>query len=213
MLAWRSVWLPGSRHQLHRVACRHGAVRAVWRRKDLDPEHGCRIPAPDRGRIALDGDLLFDQRPASNTPPHLRGIGYVFQDGRLFPHLTVAQNLAFGRWMRGIQRMEGHEQHVHRNARYRTASRAPSWKSVWGRKARVAIGRALLLRPRLLLLDEPWLHWIAPGPQKFCPILERLRSESVPMLYVSHDPSEVKRIANNVVVVAGGRAKPSVDGE
>src|SRR5262249_56698727 len=111
--------------------------------------------APDRGRILCDGRLLFDSAAKVNVPPHRRRIGYVFQDGRLFPHLNVARNLDYGRRMSGLAR--DHEQWERIVAmldlRY-LVDRRPATLS-GGERQRVAIGRGLLMRPQLLLPDEP----------------------------------------------------------
>jgi len=161
---------------------------------------------PDRGRIALDDEVLFDSRAKVNVPPHRRGIGYVFQEGRLFPHLTVRQNLAYGRWMRGVAREPEVEARVLALLDLAAfAARRPGRLS-GGERQRVAIGRALLMRPRLLLLDEPLASLDAARKAEILPYLERLRDEAgVPIVYVSHHAEEVRRIAKSVVRVEAGR--------
>src|SRR5450830_907677 len=161
---------------------------------------------PDHGRIVLDGEVLFDDAARINVPAWCRRIGYVFQEGRLFPHLSVKHNLDYGRWMGG---------HVADPAAFAHAvelldighllDRRPG-KLSGGERQRVAVGRALLMRPRLLLLDEPLASLDAARKQDILPYLERLRDEArVPMIYVSHDAAEVKRIATRVVRVDAGR--------
>jgi molybdate transport system ATP-binding protein len=161
---------------------------------------------PDRGRIAFDGEVLFDEATLVNLPVHRRGVGYVFQEGRLFPHLTVKQNLTFGRWMRGQARDTAEEERIVMLLDLGRFLRRRPGRLSGGERQRVAIGRALLMRPRLLLLDEPLASLDAARKAEILPYLERLRDEArVPMVYVSHQPDEVRRIATSVVRVEAGR--------
>jgi molybdate transport system ATP-binding protein len=161
---------------------------------------------PDRGRILLDDLVLFDRDAGIDMPVWQRRIGYVFQEGRLFPHLSVRRNLGYGRWMGGHPADPTAFAHVvdlldigH------LLDRRPG-KLSGGERQRVAVGRALLMRPRLLLLDEPLASLDAGRKGEILPYLERLRDEAkVPMIYVSHDATEVKRIATRVVRVEGGK--------
>ena len=164
------------------------------------------LVTPDRGRIALDDDVLFDSAARVNRAPHRRGVGYVFQEGRLFPHLTVRQNLVYGRWMRGLARDSAEEVRVTALLDLAPfAARRPGRLS-GGERQRVAIGRALLMRPRLLLLDEPLASLDAARKAEILPYLERLRDQAgVPIVYVSHHADEVRRIATSVVRIEGGR--------
>jgi molybdate transport system ATP-binding protein len=162
--------------------------------------------APDRGRITLDEEVLFDSATRANVPPHRRGIGYVFQEGRLFPHLTVRQNLAYGRWMCGLQREPEEEARIVALLDLGAFGARRPGRLSGGERQRVAIGRALLMRPRLLLLDEPLASLDAARKAEILPYLERLRDQAgVPMVYVSHLPDEVRRIATAVVRIAAGR--------
>ena len=163
------------------------------------------LVTPDRGRIALDREVLFDSGAKVNVVPHRRGIGYVFQEGRLFPHLTVRQNLAYGRFMRGLEREPEDEARILALLDLGAfVARRPGRLS-GGERQRVAIGRALLMRPRLLLLDEPLASLDATRKAEILPYLERLRDEaSVPMVYVSHHADEVRRIAPSVVRIEAG---------
>ena len=150
--------------------------------------------------------MLFDSAAKLNVPPHQRRIGYVFQDGRLFPHFSVAQNLDYGRWMLGLPRDEA--------ARDRIVSmlgighllkRRPGALS-GGERQRIAVGRALLTQPRLLLLDEPLASLDAARKAEILPYLERLRDEAgIPMIYVSHQAAEIRRLASHVVRIDGGK--------
>jgi molybdate transport system ATP-binding protein len=161
---------------------------------------------PDHGRIVLDDTILFDAATAINVPPHRRRIGYVFQEGRLFPHLSVRQNLDYGRRMSGrsrdvaeLERIAGLLGITH------LLARRPRMLS-GGERQRVAIGRALLMQPRLLLLDEPLASLDAGHKGEILPYLMRLRDEAaIPMVYVSHIAAELRQIATAVVRLDLGR--------
>jgi molybdate transport system ATP-binding protein len=161
---------------------------------------------PDRGRIALDNEILFDDKARINHPAWQRRVGYVFQEGRLFPHLSVKRNLDFGRWMSGQAADAKAFAHVAELLDIgRLLDRRPG-KLSGGERQRVAVGRALLMRPRLLLLDEPLASLDTARKRDILPYLERLRDEAqVPIIYVSHDAFEVKRIANRVVWLDAGK--------
>jgi molybdate transport system ATP-binding protein len=162
--------------------------------------------APDRGRIALDDTVLFDAAARINVPPHRRRIGYVFQEGRLFPHLTVRRNLDYGRYMSGLPRDEAGMAHVVDLLDIGALLDRRPGRLSGGERQRIAIGRALLTRPRLLLLDEPLASLDAGRKREILPYLMRLRDEAkVPMLYVSHQFREVRRIATEVVRIEDGR--------
>jgi molybdate transport system ATP-binding protein len=164
------------------------------------------LVTPDRGRIALDDAVLFDSATRIDVPPHRRRIGYVFQEGRLFPHLSVAHNLDYGRWMNGLPFDATERDRVVRLLDIpHLLGRRPG-KLSGGERQRVAIGRALLTKPRLLLLDEPLASIDAARKGEILPYLERLRDESgVPMVYVSHQADEVRRIAGTVVRLDDGK--------
>lgn len=163
---------------------------------------------PDKGQIAIDGDVLFDSSMGQNMPPHRRGIGYVFQEGRLFPHMNVRSNLDYGRWMSGIKRDASTFQRiVGLLGIAHLLDRRPGALS-GGERQRIAIGRALLMQPRLLLLDEPLASLDAARKAEIFPYLERLRDEAhVPMIYVSHSPAEIRRIATTIVRLEDGRVR------
>lgn len=152
----------------------------------------------DRAQVVLDGERLSD------LPAHKRGIGYVYQDGRLFPHLSVLQNLRYGGRVdeAAVIGFLGLEPLLNRR---------PAQLS-GGEAQRVALGRALMCGPRLLLLDEPLSALDEPRKAEVMPYLEALRDGSdVPMLYVSHDLSEVARLARQVVVLDQGRVAVAGD--
>ena len=164
------------------------------------------LVAPDRGRIALDDTVLFDSAKGINVPAHQRRIGYVFQEGRLFPHMTVARNLDYGRRMSGLPVDAAETDRVVDMLDIRPLLERRIGKLSGGERQRIAVGRALLMRPRLLLLDEPLASLDARRKSEILPYLERLRDEArVPMVYVSHTPSEIRRIATTVVWLDGGR--------
>jgi molybdate transport system ATP-binding protein len=168
------------------------------------------LMTPDAGRIALDGDVLFDATRRVNVKPWRRRIGTVFQEGRLFPHLSVKHNLDYGRWMSGLPddaRAFAHA--VELLDIGHLIGRRPG-KLSGGERQRIAIGRALLMKPRLLLLDEPLASLDAARKAEILPYLERLRDDAgVPMIYVSHDAGEVARIATQVVRLEDGRVVAS----
>ena len=164
--------------------------------------------APDRGRIAFDDVVLFDSSARINVPAHRRRIGYVFQEGRLFPHLSVAANLDYGRRMNGLTPDPQEQQRVVDMLDIgHLLNRRPGRLS-GGERQRIAVGRALLMRPRLLLLDEPLASLDAARKREILPYLVRLRDEAqVPMVYVSHHAGELRRIATAVVRLEGGRVR------
>jgi molybdate transport system ATP-binding protein len=161
---------------------------------------------PDRGTIAIDTEMLDDTAERVHVPPHRRRIGYVFQDARLFPHLDVGANLDYGRRMNRLADDAA--------ARARITdlldiggllSRRPGQLS-GGERQRVALGRALLARPRLLLLDEPLGSLDEERKVEILPYLVRLRDEAgIPMVYVSHDASEMRQLATQIVMLRRGR--------
>ena len=164
------------------------------------------LVTPDRGHIGIDGMTMFDSNERINVPPHKRGIGYVFQEGRLFPHMSVYANLDYGRRMTGQKRDETvFTRVIELLGIGPLLDRRPGALS-GGERQRVAIGRALLMQPRLLLLDEPLASLDSARKAEIFPYLELLRDEArVPMIYVSHSPAEIRRIANTVVHLSGGR--------
>jgi molybdate transport system ATP-binding protein len=161
---------------------------------------------PDRGKIAIDGQAVFDGAAGIDLPTWRRRIGYVFQEGRLFPHLSVRHNLDYGRWMSGQPADAAAFAHAAELLDIgQLLDRRPG-KLSGGERQRVAVGRALLMHPRLLLLDEPLASLDAARKQDILPYLVRLRDEAkVPMIYVSHDAAEVARIASRVVRLDAGK--------
>lgn len=160
---------------------------------------------PDSGRIALDETVLFDSAAGTFLPPHRRRIGYVFQDARLFPHLTVRQNLLYGRWFAPGTDGPPLGRIVEMLGIGALLQRRPGALS-GGERQRVALGRAILANPRLLLMDEPLAALDDPRKAEILPYLERLRDEvGLPILYVSHSMAEVARLATTLVLLDHGR--------
>jgi molybdate transport system ATP-binding protein len=165
---------------------------------------------PEHGRVVLNGDVLLETSRGMDMPAYRRRIGYVFQDGRLFPHLTVRQNLVYGRWFAAEEaRRESFDTIVDILALGPLLKRGTA-KLSGGEKQRVAIGRALLASPRLLLMDEPLSSLDHQRKLEVVPFLERLRDQAkVPIIYVSHSVPEVARLATNVVLMGDGRVVAS----
>lgn len=161
---------------------------------------------PDWARISVRGEVLVDTDQRVFMPKHRRRIGYVFQEGRLFPHLTVRQNLLYGRWFTPSPQRYGElDQVVDLLGIGHLLHRRPGLLS-GGEKQRVAIGRAVLSCPRLLLMDEPLASLDEARKAEILPYLERLRDQTkVPIVYVSHSVREIARLATALVVMAEGR--------
>jgi molybdate transport system ATP-binding protein len=163
---------------------------------------------PDRGRIALDDDVLFDSAARINVPAHRRRIGMVFQEGRLFPHMTVARNLDYGRRMSGVAPNATEHDHVIALLDIGGLMTRRPGRLSGGERQRVAIGRALLMKPRLLLLDEPLASLDRARKLEILPYLARLRDEAkVPVIYVSHLAGEIQRLCSRVVRIEDGRVQ------
>ena len=161
---------------------------------------------PDHGVIALDGETLDDAAAGVHVPPHCRRIGYVFQDARLFPHLNVRQNLDYGRRMNRLVDDPAQRKRVTDVLDVgNLLDRRPGQLS-GGERQRVALGRALLSKPRLLLLDEPLGSLDEGRKVEILPYFVRLRDEAnVPMVYVSHDAAEMRQLATQIVMLRNGR--------
>lgn len=170
---------------------------------------------PDHGRICADDWVLLDTDKGIHLKPHRRRLGYIFQEGRLFPHLTVKQNLAYGAWFAPRDAApDTTERVVDLLGIGHLLKRRPGALS-GGEKQRVAIGRALLSAPRFILADEPLAALDEARKAEILPYFERLRDEmNIPILYVSHSASEVARLATTVVALEEGRViaqGPAVD--
>lgn len=151
---------------------------------------------PDEGRIAVAGEVLFDSASGIDVPVQSRRAGYVFQDGRLFPHMRVRDNLVYGRSGEGLMTLA---EAAHFLGIDHLLDRWPRTLS-GGEAQRVAIGRALLGNPRFLLMDEPLAALDRPRREEIMRTIERLRDElGLPILYVSHDCAEVERLAGRII--------------
>ena len=187
-----------------------GGVTALFGRSGSGKTSLVRIIAgltrPGEGRVQLGDEVLVDTARRIFVPAHRRRFGYVFQEARLFPHLTVRQNLNYGRWFspKGA-RAENPERIIDLLGIGDLLDRQPANLS-GGEKQRVAIGRALLASPRLLLMDEPLAALDEERKAEILPYLERLRDEvGIPIVYVSHSVAEVARLADRVVLMSNGR--------
>lgn len=161
---------------------------------------------PERGRIQIGQRVLYDSVRGVALPAHKRRLGYIFQDARLFPHLSVQQNLLYAhRFLPRSSRTADPDRIVDLLGLGALLQRRPAQLS-GGEKQRVAIGRALLAAPELLLADEPLTALDEARKLEILPYFERIRDElKVPVLYVSHAASEVARLASHVVVLDHGR--------
>lgn len=161
---------------------------------------------PDRGTIVIDGDVVDDTAAGVHVPTWRRRIGYVFQDARLFPHLNVGQNLDYGRRMNRIAPDPAQRTRVVDLLDIGALLDRRPGKLSGGERQRVALGRALLSKPRLLLLDEPLGALDEARKLEILPYLVRLRDEAnIPMVYVSHDVAELRQLATQIVMLRQGR--------
>jgi molybdate transport system ATP-binding protein len=161
---------------------------------------------PDRGIIAIDGETLDDTEKRVHVPAHRRRIGYVFQDARLFPHLDVGQNLDYGWRMNRLTEDPAQRKRITELLDIGGLLDRRPGKLSGGERQRVALGRALLSKPRLLLMDEPLGSLDEGRKVEILPYLVRLRDEAnVPMVYVSHDAAELRQLATQIVMLRGGR--------
>ena len=160
---------------------------------------------PDRGRIALNQRVLFHSSENINLPPDRRGIGYVFQESRLFPHLNVRKNLVYGyRHFSENPQLLDFDNVVSLLELEPLLTRYPKRLSM-GEKQRVAIGRALLRQPELLLMDEPLASLDAPRKIQILPYLKKICSDlKIPIIYVSHLIDEIMQLAHSMAFIAEG---------
>jgi len=160
---------------------------------------------PSKGRIALGDRVFFDSASRIDLPPEHRRVGYVFQDARLFPHLKVRDNLLYGWRRRGPERRIAVTPVVDLLGLADLLDRRP-WTLSGGERQRVALGRALLSQPDILLMDEPLAALDPNRRAEILPYIERLRDRmGLPIVYVSHNLEEVTRLADHVVVIDRGR--------
>jgi molybdate transport system ATP-binding protein len=161
---------------------------------------------PDRGVITIDDETLDNTAEHIHVPVHRRRIGYVFQDARLFPHLDVRQNLDYGRRMNRLAEDPAARKRVIDLLDIGNLLDRRPGRLSGGERHRVALGRALLSQPRLLLLDEPLSSLDEERKEEILPYLIRLRDEAgIPMVYVSHDATELRQLATEIVMLRRGR--------
>jgi molybdate transport system ATP-binding protein len=161
---------------------------------------------PDRGTIAIDGEMLDDTAARIHVPAYRRRIGYVFQEARLFPHLDVLQNLDYGRRMNRLAEDPAQRRRIIELLDIGNLLDRRPGKLSGGERQRIALGRALLAKPRLLLLDEPLGALDEERKLEILPYLVRLRDEAnVPMVYVSHDAAELRQLATQIVMLRRGK--------
>jgi molybdate transport system ATP-binding protein len=159
---------------------------------------------PDSGRVVLDDTVLVDLQQGVDVPPERRRIGYVFQDTRLFPHLSVAANLRYAQ-KRAVGAPYVDLAAVTSMLDLAALMNRRTHQLSGGERQRVAIGRALLTQPRLLLLDEPLAALDEARREEVLPYLETLRDQlAIPMVYVTHDFAEVLRLATHIVLMEAG---------
>lgn len=164
------------------------------------------LSRPEAGHIHLNGQPLFDHGKRIDLSPEFRGIGYVFQDARLFPHLTVRSNLTYSK-RKSEEPPVTFDQVVHLLNLGHLIERRPHHLS-GGEKQRVAIGRALLSNPRVLLMDEPLASLDMARRREIMPFLERVHREvGIPILYVSHNLDEIVRLADTVAIMREGKVE------
>ena len=163
------------------------------------------LTRPREGRIVFDGETLFDSAQRVQVRAGRRRFGYVFQEGRLFPHLTVRQNLVYSHWFDRALYDARHFSHIVELLGIGPLLQRRPAQLSGGEKQRVGIGRALLAKPRLLLLDEPLASLDAPRKSEILRYLRLLRDATgIPMVYVSHAVEEVLQLADQVVLLAAG---------
>ena len=166
---------------------------------------------PDRGLVQIDDEVLVDTARRLWLPAHARHIGYVFQEPRLFPHLSVRGNLGYGRWFGRHRSSPIRFDDVVELCGLNPLLGRRTARLSGGEKQRVALGRALLSGPRLLLLDEPLASVDVARREELLPYLDRLRTElRLPIVYVTHTVSEVASRAERIVSLESGRIRPNL---
>lgn len=164
------------------------------------------ITKPDSGRIVIDGECLFDGQVRINKPVHQRRIGLVFQDGRLFPHLTVEQNLRYALNFVLKQHQQFNFQQIVNLLELGHLLKQRPHQLSGGEKQRVALGRALLSSPRLLMLDEPLASLDERLKSQILPFLKLVADEvNIPMIYISHSKEEIMQITSNLIHIQFGK--------
>jgi molybdate transport system ATP-binding protein len=169
------------------------------------------IAHPDSGRIVIDGVALFDAQQKIDIPVHQRQIGLVFQDHRLFPHLSVEKNLRYGAHrFESAAQQKGLEE-ITALLELGSLLRQKPYQLSGGEKQRVALGRALMSKPRLLMLDEPLASLDKRLKSQILPYLKRVAEEvEIPMIYVSHSMDEITQLTDHVMHIAHGKVHAAI---
>ncbi len=164
------------------------------------------ITQPDSGTITIDGECLFDSRLGINKPIHQRRVGLVFQDGRLFPHMTVEQNLNYAFKLNTQEKQLIQPMEIMQLLALESLKKQQPHQLSGGEKQRVALGRALLSSPKLLMLDEPLASLDDKLKQQILPYLKLVAENiQIPMLYVSHSMDEIAQLTSDIVHIQHGR--------
>ena len=164
------------------------------------------LQKPDHGSIFIRWRCLFDSMRGINLPPEKRRVGYVFQEGFLFPHLSVASNLLYGRRSaQSVVQGVDFDQAINLLGIQALLSRKPKTLS-GGEKQRVAFGRAILANPDILLMDEPLASLDEARKEEMLPFIKDLNARfKIPILYVSHSLEEIRRLTGNIITLLNGK--------
>ncbi len=164
------------------------------------------ISKPDQGRVVINGNAVFDSEKKINIPIHQRKIGLVFQDGRLFPHLNVEHNLTYPLKFIPEDAQQFKLKEIINLLEIDTLLNRRTHQLSGGEKQRVALGRALLSSPRLLMLDEPMASLDEALKSQILPYLKKVADEiNIPMIYISHAKEEIMQITDNVIYINAGK--------
>ena len=163
------------------------------------------ITQPNSGRIFIDGECVFDSQSGINKPVHQRRVGLVFQDGRLFPHMSVEQNLNYAFKLNAHQKQLIQPAEIMKLLALETLKKQQPHQLSGGEKQRVALGRSLLSSPRLLMLDEPLASLDEKLKQQILPYLKLVAENiNIPMLYVSHSMDEILQLTSDIIYIENG---------
>jgi len=166
------------------------------------------IIKPDSGRVFVNGECLFDSQKHINKPIHERRIGLVFQDSRLFPHLNVQQNLTYALNFIPKEQQQFNFEHIVQLLEIAPLLQQRPHQLSGGEKQRVALGRALLSSPRLLMLDEPLASLDDRLKNQILPFLKLIADEiNIPMIYISHSKKEIMQITDNLINIESGQIR------
>ena len=163
------------------------------------------ITQPNSGRIFIDGECVFDSQSGINKPVQQRRVGLVFQDGRLFPHMSVEQNLNYAFKLNAHQKQLIQPAEIMQLLALETLKKQQPHQLSGGEKQRVALGRALLSSPKLLMLDEPLASLDEKLKQQILPYLKLVAENiNIPMLYVSHSMDEILQLTSDIIYIENG---------